>query len=521
MMTTDLAQRQAAGALSIPSNFAEYAPISRYTGEPTELPSTPDWLATISAGKRIPGKQPNTTIPSMNRDGHIELHDPDGRAPGLAEALAATDHKRLTIAFVSNNLSDVIQERIVGYTASTLKYHGDQNAITELTPQGRVVHVKGSPGYAAALKVCTVSRRVFFALARWDDDGTPRVFFPDGLGLYSIRTTSARSTGNIAATLALIARQTGGPIAGLPFALSLSSRQVSDATGTLRTVSLWSMVFSPPETMQLTSGTFRMLAERSLEQGRQLVLPAAPRPESIEDAAYEGAFTVSDEPTVAEPNERDLAIMRRGTPVVDVARERRRWFAIVKGTSFDNDGGRADFLAAWTSNEYDSLSAFLSVSTQEEVDLLMAVVERCVQDGERMPFAYEGFPEVDEPVIDGETGEINEVEPLENDFTMQSEPDDDEPEPHGDEEEVIFLQSLARDFAAATTQAQVRELRDSYKPFWDDFTAEDQAAIRGWQRAAVERVTPPSRVEEQLDGIEQLRKERAARNREMIEASRR
>lgn len=516
-MTADLAQRQAAGALSIPSNFDAYAPISRYTGDPTELPSTPDWLATISAGKRGPDRDGKPGYPTMNRDGRIELHDPAGRAPGLAEALAATDHKRLLIAFVSNNLADVIQERIVGYTASTLKYHGDQNAITELTPQGRVVHVKGSPGYAAALKASTVSRRVFFALARWNQDGTPSVIFPDGCGVYSIRTTSARSTGNIAATLALIARQTGGPIAGLPFSLSLSSRQVSDPTGALRTVSLWSMVFSPPETMQLTSGTFRMLAERSLEQGRQLVLPSAPRPESIEDAAYEGAFTVSDDPAVAEPSERDLAIMRRGTPVVDVARERRRWFAIVKGTSFDSDGMRADFLAAWTSNEYDSLSALLSVSTQEEVDVLMAVAERCVADGERMPFAYEGFQEVDE-----ETGEIIEIKPLENDLTVQSEPDDEEPEIPGEEEEVIFLQSLARDFAAATTQAEVRDLRDSYKPFWDEFTAEDQAAIRGWQRAAVERVTPGyEKTKEQLDGIERGRQERAERNRETIEASRR
>lgn len=406
-MTADLARDRRPSAIrpideGWPS-FAEYQPLNRHTGDPTPLPSTPDWLATISAGKRAdtgPGQKPG--LPMMSRDGRIELHDPDGRAPGLAEALKATDHKRLLIAFVSNNPADVIQERIVGYTATTLKYHGDSESITELTPV-RKVHLKGTPGYAAALAASTVSRRVFFALARWDDDGTPRVYFPDGLGLYSIRTTSARSTANIAATLALIGRQTGGIIVGLPFELSLSARQVADPAGQLRTVSLWSMVFSPPKTMQLTSGTFRMLAEKSLEQGRALMLPGAPRPESIEDAAYEGSFTVEDAPTVCNPSDADLAIMQRGTPVSRQP-SLSRWFAIARGSRFYSNEGRAEFLSAWSDGNTSSLAELLDTSTQEEIDGMLATLECCVDDGERQPEAWEGLgvaapPEPDpEPV---------------------------------------------------------------------------------------------------------------------------
>lgn len=389
--------------------FAEYAPISRYTGDPSPLPATPDWLATISAGKRAqtaPGAKPG--LPQMSRDGRIELHDPDGRAPGLAAALEATDHKKLLIAFVSNDPRDVIHERIVGYTATTLKYHGDAEAITQLTPK-RVVHRKGTPGYDAALAECTVSRRVFFALARWDDDGTPRVYFPDGLGLYCIRTTSERSTGNIAATLALIGRQTGGIIVGLPFELSLSNRQVADRDGSLRTVALWSMVFSPPRTMQLTSGTFRMLAEKSIEQGRALMLPPAPRPESIEDAAYEGTFTIDETPVVSNPSAADIAVMQRGAPV-DAEAARKRWFAIVRGrkTRFATQDGRADWVSAWTDGNYDSLAAWIQQATQQEADVMLDTLERCVQEQDRLPKAWEGLPELDEPEIDRETGEIIE-----------------------------------------------------------------------------------------------------------------
>lgn len=125
-------------------------------------------LATISAGTRtmVNGKP---GLPTATKDGTIYLHDQEGRAPGLAQALAATDYKRLTIAFPWDDPAAFICQHFARHSASALEVWGDEKSLTEIKGSDRIIHQAGTPEYKALLKTCKVQVSVYFHLATWGE----------------------------------------------------------------------------------------------------------------------------------------------------------------------------------------------------------------------------------------------------------------------------------------------------------------------------------------------------------------
>lgn len=370
--------------------FARFRPLDQHSGARIEMPETPSFTATISAGWKD-----EKGIPNISRDGKIHLVDPDKRAPFLAECLAATQFKRLTIAFTSNNPADLVQERFVAYSASSLQLHGDETGITYLDGKGgRRYFAAGTDEFQRAIAKCAVTRSLYFVLAGWDGQRPVMLFDPrDGLTHHRLRFSSRNSLNNIMRQLAEVAAHTNGEIVGLPFELSITYRDVADPTGKRRTVPIWSLVFKPPTGLTLTASSFRQIVTAGLEEGRQLQLPPPPESEAIELAASEYRYLADDEAVdvAAGPDPNQLAVMQRGV-AVDGAAARRRWFSIARGSVFGTDEGRCDFLSAWTDGNFDSLSVWLKVATQQEVDACLDTLERAIECVPPvLPRAWEGL----------------------------------------------------------------------------------------------------------------------------------
>jgi len=332
-----------------------------------------DAFATISAGE----KAADGKFPTRSKDGKMFLHDPDGNAPGLEAALRASEYKTLTIAFPTDDLSQVIQQRFTEYSQTALLAYGDEKQITQLTqgknkePVRRVLHT-GTKEYAEQLARCKVATSVYFHLAQWTNEG-PQVVFPDGLGYYRLRFTSRNSARRIIAAIQMTARYFGGRIAGVPFQLSLENAEVAGPDGSRRKVPVWNCRFVPPEGFSLSSQNFRHVAEQALAQGAQLMLPA-PQSESLELAADEGADLDLDEAAVS-------LISRGGA--CDTAHYRSAWFARVSGTPLDCDAERAQFVG-WFCGTYGensqlapttSLSKLLEQLNEENAGALLKALE--------------------------------------------------------------------------------------------------------------------------------------------------
>ncbi|MBZ9712222.1 hypothetical protein [Deinococcus multiflagellatus] len=338
-----------------------------------------DALATISAG----AKAKNASNPTINRDGTISLHDPEGRASGLAATLAASGGKVLTIAFPFNDWDSVVQMRFAEYSASRLLCFGDQHSITEITDKGeRKVHPAGTPEYDALRKRCKVTVNVYFVLAAWDlkdpQGGSmgPGVLFPDGLGFYRLRFTSRNSLDNLLNTWKLIKKMSGDRISGVPLDLQLVNREVSGPDGKRRNVPVWTFTMKPPQGLQLTSRNFQATLSQALKSGEELMLPA-PDGDEI-DAAFEVITPDQDEaPALTERQTREL------TNGFNAAAVRTKYFAITNNTPYAHQPGRARLITAVTAYHYqgdtehvtDSLSEVLNRADQALADVLLASAE--------------------------------------------------------------------------------------------------------------------------------------------------
>jgi len=125
MMTTTLAK---------PRDLTGFESLDVYAGGiKTETPRV-DALATISAGTKKKAVKNGKEIwyPVVSRDGTIHLHDPEGRAPKLAEMLRK-DPKLLTITFAFDNPQQFIMQRFVRYSASRLEVYGDHKILCAIT----------------------------------------------------------------------------------------------------------------------------------------------------------------------------------------------------------------------------------------------------------------------------------------------------------------------------------------------------------------------------------------------------
>ena len=351
---------------------ADFPLLDVYDDQPSSVgQARPDALATISAGERGPERDGRPGLPKVSRDGTIYLHDPDGRAPGLAAMLAATDNKRLTVAFPFNDLHQFWQERFARYSQTRLEVYGDATEMREIVlhgdnPPEHVVHLAGTPEYTRLRKTCKVSTSVYFALAIWDGV-QPRIIFPDGLGLYRLRTTSRHSRRAMLGSLQTASTFTGGQLAGLPFELRLTYREVPDPSGTKRNIPVWSLLFRPPEQIALSTKTWGGLRDAAIAEGRVL----ASRPALAPPSAETWQLAQAEGDVVQEPSDADLAAMLAGDSPADATFWRNTWFGIVAHTILDQDPARAKFIERYTEGRTSSLAEYLKTATNADAEKMI------------------------------------------------------------------------------------------------------------------------------------------------------
>lgn len=335
-------------------------------------------LATISCGYRAESRQEGRPgLPRASRrddERQIHLKDPQGRAPGLRAALEASGGRSLLIAFPLDDPNAFIQQRFTRYSQTRLEAYGDAQSVTWIDPgDAKATPPKdpshrtfpiGDERYERLVKTCKADTRIYFALAEWGEEG-PEVVFPDGLGLYAIRTTSRHSVRSIQQTLEYTRQFTRGRIAGMPFVLEVDYREVAGPDGSKRTIPVWTITTRPPQGIRLSSRTFQGMATAALSQGAALMLPA-PTELTLEDAEREGPAA-----DVEEPTEEELGLLGRGG-TCDARFYEAAWFARVKDTSLGSDEARAAFLRDYTRGATDSLGAFLARATEEEAAALIA-----------------------------------------------------------------------------------------------------------------------------------------------------
>jgi len=337
-----------------------------------------DALATISAGYRAPGKEGHQRLPQVSRDGTIYLHDPKNRAPNLKLALAARDNKALTIAFPFHDPAAFVQQRFTEYSSTRLLAYGDEFTLTTIGEKGeRKTYDEGTADYEAIKRRCKVSISIYFALAEWTPEG-PRVVFPDGLGLYRLRSTSRNTLRNLRAAIAQVSTFTHGQLAGIPFDIGLDYRDVAGPDGSRRNVPCWVFTMRPPE--PLSSRTFAPRLTEALREGRLLQLPA-PTAETLEYAALEGPAEddYADYTEIREPSEAEVDLIARGG-ACDAHFYEALWFTTVRGTRFDSDEARADFVFEYSERQHDSLAEFLTTLTNGEAEEFISRISVVIQE---------------------------------------------------------------------------------------------------------------------------------------------
>lgn len=311
-------------------------------------------IATISAG-RMNAKG----LPERSTDGTIYLHDPEGRAPGLAAALAKTGGKSLTVTFPFDDPRQFIQQRFVNYSKTRLLAYGDQFRVVSIDEQGnRTEYDRGDhpDDYARVVAECKTAFSVYFVLVEWQD-GTPLIVMPDGLGFYRVRFTGRNSARSFMGHLSLLTKFTNGRLAGVPFDLRITQREVSDPKGVKRRIPVFVPTMKVPG-MQLDSQNFRGVLQQSITQADRLRLPA-PTEETLDDEDTARVFSVdldalpAGDRTIdledADPTEHDIARLQSA---LDYDTERARFFAIVRDSPYDSDDGRAELLSGFFGEDH-------------------------------------------------------------------------------------------------------------------------------------------------------------------------
>ena len=402
-----LARTQPAGQLAAdaPANpWASVGLLKPHAHGLSDEPARIDALATISAGFKKQGGN-GKTFPQVSRDGTIHISDQSGRAPGLAAELKRRGGKSLTIAVVSNNPSEVLQQRFAVYSTTRLLAYGNEQGVTVIHvrdvqgPDGKIVpeavrkhYPAGSDKYNEAVEKCKVQTSFYFVLARWDDQGQPKLIFPDGLGFYRLRFTSLNSAENIRSQLAYIASLpiTQGRIAGIPLELSIDYRDVAGPDGSRRNVPVWTLVLRPPETIELDVAQTTRILESGMEQAKGLALPM-PRLETFEAAESEGPDIDLDREVIegeARTVTADEARTLRGGGKADPDWLIRQYFAGAGRTSLRDDDGRERFLLAFTRGRTGSLAEFAATATRRESeDLLKALADEVAAEISARPAA--------------------------------------------------------------------------------------------------------------------------------------
>lgn len=322
-------------------------------------PPRPDFIACISAGYKGPDGNP-----VISRDGTIYVSDPQGRAVGLAEALAATGGKSLTITLPSDRMADIFFQHYRKEGRTRLEAHGDAKGITTIAANGdRAFYAAGSPEFEKLRRECKVTYEIAFYLARWVGAGSghprPEIYWPDGVGAYRIRTTSEKTVNNFRGCIRELAMRTGGPVAGFPIEVRLAYPQVADKTGTKRSVPLFTFILKPPGGFAMDAGAFRRIAQESAAILPSMQLVALPAPQTVDDAIAEFETELLTVPLDAES-------------------ACKRYFAIADKTPYGTKEGRAAFVGEFTRGHTTSLREFLASATPDEMSALLDTLESLV-----------------------------------------------------------------------------------------------------------------------------------------------
>lgn len=380
-------ERGGALATDAPGNpWATAGLLKPYAGGAVYEAPKVDALATISAGyKNADG------FPVVSRDGTIYVRSGD-RAPGLIAELGRRGNKSLTIALVHNDPKDVLQQWFATYSKTRLEARGDADEITlihlrdtgrknrrnepVLEPERETIRRADNPKrfamLAASMKVQT---SLYFALAEWDG-AEPRLIFPDGLGLYRLAFASLNSAEAIKSQLSYIASLTGGRVAGVPLELSIAYRNLAGPDGVRRDrVPIFSLVLQPPETIKLSPSMVASILQSGIEQAQQLAI-AAPRPETLELAEYEGPDVDLDDTRVIDGEARpitqqDAHRLAGGGPIRNSKGFTTSFMMMVSGSSLEDKPNRQTFMLAHTRGRYDSLKTFAENASHEEGNALV------------------------------------------------------------------------------------------------------------------------------------------------------
>lgn len=450
-MTHALARTNRPGELAAADNITPL-PLGRldpYAGGLVEIGDTLDPLAIISFGYRDTPRGDRPGFPKATRAGderHLHLKDPQGRAPGLAAALAAGNWQKLLIAFPWDDPALIVQQRFTRYSQTRLEAYGDSHSLTWIhpgdakanppKPPTHQVFAAGTEEYERLARTCKADTRIYFCLAEWTEDGGSDVVFPDGMGIYALRTTSRHTVRSILQSINYLQRFTRGRIRAIPWELALDFREVAGPDGTKRTIPVGTITNRPPTGIRLSARTFQRLTTQALETGAALMLPApsAPTLESFEDEGPSADL-------VDEPSEDDLARLSQGGPC-DVAHWTRAWHALAKGTPLEADDARAAFLRRFTSGQFDSLSAYLHGASETLAAALIAAeaeeIGRATQHDRARKFDEIFGTDEDEPTpvairtpegrtVATESGEVLEDRP-EPEAVLDGEFHDGEPE---------------------------------------------------------------------------------------------
>ena len=371
MAATELARNDQTGG-----GYTSMQPLDVYSGGLSDAPPSVDWIATISCGRLIPNpKKPDEMIPRAARKSDpqwIYIHDENNMAPGLTQALQESNGRGLVIAFPWDDPKLFVQQSFRTYSHGSLKAYGDEKSMTliQVTGQGRdervehITYMAGSAEYDELVRDSKANFSVFFALARWGENG-PQVTFPDGVGMYRLRFTSRHTIRNILATIDETARMTNNRIAGIPFHLFVDFRQVAGPNGRKRDIPVFSIRLRPPYV--LTSDTWRATASAAIKAGSMLQLPSPPKGETWETAVLDGP--VGDDVITDD----DVARLDRGGRC-DKPYYTRLWHSLVRGTSLQPAEARHAFIADHT-GDIGSLALFLADASESEAAALIAAAQ--------------------------------------------------------------------------------------------------------------------------------------------------
>lgn len=188
-------------------------------------------LATISAGKTV--TKDGKTFPQASRDGEMFVNSEERTAQGIRAYLK--NRKSITIAFVSNDINEIISQRFKKESLSKLEFTGDQYFLTVFSKDDKPRKVYAeTPEYDQLIATSKTEASIYFLLVEMLPGGGITPLFPDGLGLYRIRTGSPNSVDNAKACLNALKVMTGGKCAGIPVEVFLTYPELTGPDGAKR-----------------------------------------------------------------------------------------------------------------------------------------------------------------------------------------------------------------------------------------------------------------------------------------------